>query len=50
MLAATIAAADYGRARAEKVAQYARKILEEDKSGRRALYRQRGLPPDDSVR
>ena len=38
------------RARAEEVAQYARKILEGDKSGRRTLYQQLGRPPDDSVR
>jgi 4-hydroxy-4-methyl-2-oxoglutarate aldolase len=38
------------RACAEEVAIYARKILEGDKSGRRNLYQQLGLPPDDSVR
>jgi regulator of RNase E activity RraA len=38
------------RARAEEVARYARKILEIDKTGRRGLYQQLGLPPDDSVK
>jgi 4-hydroxy-4-methyl-2-oxoglutarate aldolase len=38
------------RAQAEKVARYARKIIEEDKGGRRELYRKLGLPPDPSVR
>jgi regulator of RNase E activity RraA len=38
------------RARAEEVARYARKILEGDKTARRGLYRQLGLPPDDSVK
>jgi 4-hydroxy-4-methyl-2-oxoglutarate aldolase len=38
------------RAQAEEVARYARKILEGDKAGRRNLYRQLGLPPDDSVK
>jgi regulator of RNase E activity RraA len=38
------------RARAEEVARYARKILEGDKSGRRNLYQQLGLPADDSVK
>ncbi len=38
------------RARAEEVARYARKILEGDKAGRRNLYQQLGLPPDDSVK
>jgi 4-hydroxy-4-methyl-2-oxoglutarate aldolase len=38
------------RARAEEIAAYARKILEGDKTGRRNLYRQLGLPPDDSVK
>jgi 4-hydroxy-4-methyl-2-oxoglutarate aldolase len=38
------------RARAEAVALYARKILEDDKDGRRELYRQAGLPEDDSVK
>ena len=38
------------RARAEEVARYARKILDGDKTARRGLYRQLGLPPDDSVK
>jgi regulator of RNase E activity RraA len=38
------------RAKAEAVAAYARKILEEDKVGRRNLYKRLGLPEDDSVR
>jgi 4-hydroxy-4-methyl-2-oxoglutarate aldolase len=38
------------RARAEEVARYARKILEGDKTASRGLYRQLGLPPDDSVK
>lgn len=38
------------RARAEEVARYARRIMEEDKSGRRELYRKAGLPPDASTR
>jgi regulator of RNase E activity RraA len=38
------------RARTEEVARYARKILEEDKSGRRKLYEKLGLPADDSVK
>jgi 4-hydroxy-4-methyl-2-oxoglutarate aldolase len=38
------------RARAEAVAAYARKILENDKDGRRELYQQAGLKEDDSVR
>lgn len=37
------------RIKAEAVAQYARKILEGDKAGRRALYQRLGLPADDSV-
>lgn len=37
------------RAHAEKVAQYARKILEGDKAARRRLYQRLGLPPDASV-
>jgi hypothetical protein len=32
------------------VARYARRIMEEDKSGRRELYRKAGLPPDASTR
>jgi regulator of RNase E activity RraA len=38
------------RIRAEEVARYARKILEGDKSARRNLYQQLGLPADDSVK
>lgn len=37
------------RAQAEAVARYARAILDEDKSGRRELYRELGLPADPSV-
>ncbi len=38
------------RARAEEVANYARRILEEDKVGRRKLYQKLGLPPDASIK
>jgi regulator of RNase E activity RraA len=38
------------RAQAEAVAQYALKILEGDKAGRRNLYERLGLPADDSVK
>jgi len=38
------------RAHAEAVASYARRILEEDKAGRRKLYEKLGLPPDKSVK
>jgi len=38
------------RAQAEDVARYARKIIEDDKEGRRELYRKLGLPPDPSIR
>jgi 4-hydroxy-4-methyl-2-oxoglutarate aldolase len=38
------------RARAEAVASYARKIMENDKEGRRDLYRQSGRQEDDSVK
>jgi 4-hydroxy-4-methyl-2-oxoglutarate aldolase len=38
------------RTQAEDVARYARKIIEDDKEGRRELYRKLGLPPDPSVR
>jgi 4-hydroxy-4-methyl-2-oxoglutarate aldolase len=38
------------RARAEAVALYARKIMENDKEGRRELYQQAGFKEDDSVR
>jgi regulator of RNase E activity RraA len=37
------------RAHAEDVARYARKIIEEDKAGRRELYRKAGLRPDPSI-
>ncbi|HEY2945441.1 MAG TPA: RraA family protein, partial [Vicinamibacteria bacterium] len=38
------------RAQAEEVARYARKIIEDDKQGRRELYRKLGLPADPSIR
>jgi len=38
------------RAVAKEVAEYARGILEGDKTGRRQLYQKLGLPPDDSVK
>ena len=38
------------RAKAEEVASYAKKILDEDKAGRRKLYEKLGLPVDDSVK
>jgi len=38
------------RAHAKEVAEYAQKIIEGDKSGRRNLYKKLGLPPDDSVK
>jgi regulator of RNase E activity RraA len=38
------------RAQAEAVADYARKILDGDKAGRRRLYERLNLPEDDSVR
>jgi len=38
------------RAHAEQVAKYARATLETDKAARRGLYKQLGLPEDDSVR
>jgi len=38
------------RARAEEVTRYARTILNQDKEGRRELYRKLGLPVDPSVR
>jgi len=38
------------RAYAEKVARFAREILDGDKKGRRALYQKLSLPEDDSVR
>ena len=38
------------RVHAKEVAEYAQKIIENDKAGRRGLYKQLGLPPDDSVK
>ena len=38
------------RAHAKEVAEYARATLDGDKAGRRNLYKQLGLPPDDSVK
>ncbi len=38
------------RAVAKEVAEYAYKIIEGDKAGRRNLYKKLGLPPDDSVK
>jgi regulator of RNase E activity RraA len=38
------------REKAKEVAEYAQSILEGDKEGRRGLYKQLGLPEDDSVR
>jgi len=38
------------RAHAKEVAEYAQKIIEGDKAGRRNLYNKLGLPPDDSVK
>jgi 4-hydroxy-4-methyl-2-oxoglutarate aldolase len=38
------------REKAKEVAEYARHILEGDKEGRRGLYKQLGLPEDDSVK
>lgn len=38
------------REKAKEVAEYAKHILEGDKEGRRGLYKQLGLPEDDSVR
>jgi regulator of RNase E activity RraA len=38
------------RARAEDVANYAKKILDGDKAARRNLYKKLGLPEDDSVK
>jgi 4-hydroxy-4-methyl-2-oxoglutarate aldolase len=38
------------RAHAERVAKYARATLESDKAARRNMYKQLGLPEDDSVR
>jgi 4-hydroxy-4-methyl-2-oxoglutarate aldolase len=38
------------RAHAADVAKYAKKILDDDKAGRRKLYERLGLPQDDSVK
>lgn len=38
------------RSKAEAVAKYARKIMENDKAGRRDLYKKVGLKEDDSVK
>jgi 4-hydroxy-4-methyl-2-oxoglutarate aldolase len=38
------------RARAEAVAAYARKVMDNDKEGRRDLYQQAGIKEDDSVK
>ncbi len=38
------------RAKAREVAEYAQSIMKGDKEGRRGLYKQLGLPEDDSVR
>jgi 4-hydroxy-4-methyl-2-oxoglutarate aldolase len=38
------------RSRAKEVAEYAKATLEGDKKGRRGLYQQLGLTPDDSVK
>jgi len=38
------------RAQAVEVARYAHRIIDEDKEGRRELYRKLGLPPDPSTR
>jgi regulator of RNase E activity RraA len=38
------------RAKAKEVAEYARAILEGDKTGRRGLYEKLGMKPDDSVK
>jgi len=38
------------RARAEAVARYARTIMDNDKAGRRDLYKQQGLKADDSIK
>ena len=38
------------RAKVKEVAEYAKTILDGDKAGRRNLYKQLGLPPDDSVK
>ena len=38
------------RAKAEAVARYARTIMDNDKEGRRELYKQQGLKADDSIK
>lgn len=38
------------RAKAEAVAAFAKKIMEDDKAGRRDLYQRLGIKPDDSVK
>ncbi|MBN1506815.1 MAG: RraA family protein [Sedimentisphaerales bacterium] len=38
------------REKAQEVAEYAKATLEDDKKGRRSLYRQLNLPEDDSVK
>ncbi len=38
------------RAQAREVAAFARQIMENDKAGRRALYKQLDLPPDASIK
>jgi regulator of RNase E activity RraA len=38
------------RAQAEPVAAYAKKVIEEDKAGRRKLYEKLGLPPDETIK
>jgi 4-hydroxy-4-methyl-2-oxoglutarate aldolase len=38
------------RAKAEAVAKYARKIMDEDKAGRRELYKKVGIKADESVK
>jgi 4-hydroxy-4-methyl-2-oxoglutarate aldolase len=38
------------RGKAKEVAAYAQAVIEGDKAGRRGLYKQLGLPEDDSVR
>jgi 4-hydroxy-4-methyl-2-oxoglutarate aldolase len=38
------------RAKAKEVAEYARLILEKDKKARRDIYKQLGIPMDDSVK
>jgi 4-hydroxy-4-methyl-2-oxoglutarate aldolase len=38
------------RAHAKEVAQYAQKIIEGDKAGRRNLYKKLGIEPDDSLK